>query len=346
MKLKKIVALLLVGVMATSMLAGCWGDEDDSSSSSSSSSGSTTGGDTGGTDSDDDDDEGSSRYTVTLQVGKGGSSTPDGSFTVNRGDDTTITITSNTGYDIASVSVNGTPETVSNKKTHTVSLQNVTSNVTVAASFTASSVDSISISGTPSKTTYAVGESFEPAGLVATVHYANGDSEEVTLTNDNASVDGNNAVKGGVTTFTIVYGGQSATYTLSGVTITPDESPYGESTYLTSEEMALIGEALNTKILYSRFSMGTDEGILTILKNASDYTAARSALTAAGNGVRPILCKNATSADDIIAYITNTLNLAMIPSENNNVYMMIYDTEDGPQCYILFIKEAGEMLEF
>lgn len=49
------------------------------------------------------------QYTITATAGNNGSITPSGSVSVNHGADQTFTIEADAGYEIASVSVDGTP---------------------------------------------------------------------------------------------------------------------------------------------------------------------------------------------------------------------------------------------
>ncbi|MBI2100713.1 MAG: right-handed parallel beta-helix repeat-containing protein [Candidatus Vogelbacteria bacterium] len=70
-------------------------------------------------------------YTITATAGSGGTITPSGSVTVSAGSSQTFTITPNTGYQIASVLVNGT--SVGAVASYTFS--NVQANQTISASF-------------------------------------------------------------------------------------------------------------------------------------------------------------------------------------------------------------------
>jgi hypothetical protein len=73
-----------------------------------------------------------STYTITASSGTGGSITPSGSVTVTEGDSQSFTITPNSGYQIADVTVDGT----SQGAVASYTFSNVTADHTIAASFT------------------------------------------------------------------------------------------------------------------------------------------------------------------------------------------------------------------
>ncbi|MDQ3014759.1 MAG: fibronectin type III domain-containing protein [bacterium] len=70
-------------------------------------------------------------YTITATAGSNGSISPSGSVGVDHGTDKTFTITPNSGYKIAALTVNGGAQTINS--THT--LTNITQNNTIAATF-------------------------------------------------------------------------------------------------------------------------------------------------------------------------------------------------------------------
>lgn len=96
-------------------------------------------------------------YTLTASTGSGGSISPSGSVIVSQGINQTFTITPNSGYKIASVTVDN--RSVATASTFTFS--NVTANHTISATFTAN-VASYSISATA-----GTGGSISPAGTTA-----------------------------------------------------------------------------------------------------------------------------------------------------------------------------------
>jgi hypothetical protein len=100
-------------------------------------------------------------YTITASAGTGGSISPSGAVSVNHGANSTFTITANTGYTIASVTVDGTP--VGAVSSYTFS--NVTAVHTISASFTVTTYTISASAGT--------GGSISPSGSVSVNHGAN-----------------------------------------------------------------------------------------------------------------------------------------------------------------------------
>jgi len=78
-------------------------------------------------------------FTITASAGTGGSISPSGTIVVNYGSSKAFTITASTGYNISSVTVDGS--SVGAVSSYTFS--NVTSNHTISASFTASLIVSL-----------------------------------------------------------------------------------------------------------------------------------------------------------------------------------------------------------
>ena len=74
-------------------------------------------------------------YTLTASAGTGGTISPSGIITVNHGANQTYTITPNTGYSVATVTVDG----VSQGAITSFTFNNVTANHTISATFTANS---------------------------------------------------------------------------------------------------------------------------------------------------------------------------------------------------------------
>ncbi|MDR2886703.1 MAG: bacterial Ig-like domain-containing protein [Bacteroidales bacterium] len=78
---------------------------------------------------------------------------------------------------------------------------------------------SIAVTAQPAKKTYAVGEAFDPAGMVVTATYSDETTAALTVTTDNFAYDFSTA--GANKTVTITYEGKTATVT--GITVTGDE---------------------------------------------------------------------------------------------------------------------------
>lgn len=84
-------------------------------------------------------------YTITATAGNGGSISPNGAVTVNAGADQTFTITSNSGYRIADVTVDGT----SVGAVGTYTFEDVVANHTINATFTYNGGGTITPDPTP-----------------------------------------------------------------------------------------------------------------------------------------------------------------------------------------------------
>ena len=116
-------------------------------------------------------------YTISASAGTGGLISPSGSTSVTSGGSQTYTITPNTGYSVASVTVDGT--SVSAVTSYTFS--NVTANHTIAATFTpviSSYTLTVTTSGTGSGsvTTSPTGTSFTAGTVVTLTATANASS--------------------------------------------------------------------------------------------------------------------------------------------------------------------------
>ena len=84
-------------------------------------------------------------------------------------------------------------------------------------------ITGITISGTPTKTQYYVGESFNPAGLTITASYDDESTKTVNASSCSWSPD---PLTEGTTTVTCTYGGKTATYT--GITVTQRAGVQGQ----------------------------------------------------------------------------------------------------------------------
>ena len=72
-------------------------------------------------------------YTITVNAGNGGSVSPNGTQTVNEGGNFTFAVTPNDCYEVASVTVNGAPVTLTANNQYTIN--NITANQDVNATF-------------------------------------------------------------------------------------------------------------------------------------------------------------------------------------------------------------------
>jgi hypothetical protein len=100
-------------------------------------------------------------YAITASAGTGGTITPSGSVSVNHGANQIFTITPNTGYSVATVTVDG----VSQGAISSYAFSNVTANHTISATFTANSVIISASAGS--------GGSISPSGAVTVIYGSN-----------------------------------------------------------------------------------------------------------------------------------------------------------------------------
>ena len=147
-------------------------------------------------------------YTITAKVdGEKGSITPS-EVTVKQGDSVTFTISRPGGYDIESLTVNGEDKVddvkLNGLDNNTYILSNVQANTEIIVSFAQSKTETaltFTADAVPNKKVYAVGETFEPAGLKMEATYENGDKGYVTLTNVNSKVKDGTGIMNGHTLF-------------------------------------------------------------------------------------------------------------------------------------------------
>ncbi len=102
-------------------------------------------------------------YTITASAGSGGSISPSGGINVNHGASQTFTITPNTGYQIASVLVDG----VSQGTPGSYSFSNVTAAHTIQATFTATPSYTLSVSKSGTGTGTVTGTGITAAPIAA-----------------------------------------------------------------------------------------------------------------------------------------------------------------------------------
>lgn len=86
---------------------------------------------------------------------------------------------------------------------------------------------SITISGTPTKTTYTAGDTFEPAGLDVTGHYSDGSDVTITEGITWSTPDALTAGQTSVSITATVNGVTSAEYTVTGLTVTAPKTLIG-----------------------------------------------------------------------------------------------------------------------
>lgn len=150
-------------------------------------------------------------YTITASAGTGGSISPSGSVSVVQGGNQTFSITPSSGYQISSVTVDGS--SVGAVSSYTFS--NVTANHTISASFSVRTYTITSSAGT--------GGSISPSGSVTVNH---GGSQSFTITANtgyqiaNVMVDGSSVGAVSSYTFSNVTANHTISASFSAITYT------------------------------------------------------------------------------------------------------------------------------
>ena len=111
------------------------------------------------------------------------STAPSVKYSVDGGTATSVSQTSNV-YTVTEISASSSL-TIQNVNTSNTQLRIKTIQITYETSGdtpTPKTLESVSVSGTPTKTSYTAGEDFDPAGLVVTGHYS--DNSDATITSD------------------------------------------------------------------------------------------------------------------------------------------------------------------
>ncbi len=167
-------------------------------------------------------------FVITATAGEGGTITPSGEVEVTEGESQSFAIEADEGYEIADVRVDG--ESVGAVESY--EFEGVDADHAIEASFEKveepgpgpePEIDFVAIKSFPTKTSYKVGESLDPAGLVLEVTYDNGETEDVAYNADDFAFDVTKFSSAGKKTVTVTYRGMhNATFR---VTVTADERP-------------------------------------------------------------------------------------------------------------------------
>ncbi|NLI81052.1 MAG: hypothetical protein GX443_05105 [Deltaproteobacteria bacterium] len=213
-------------------------------------------------------------FTITASAGPNGSISPLGSVNVTAGTNQTFTITPNSGYKIASLTVDGTTVAATNSYTF--------SNVTAAHS----------ISATFAPITYTISSSAGPNGSISpsgSVTVNHGASQSFTITPNSGykiaslTVDGTTVAATNSYTFSNVTAAHSisATFALSNQPPVAKAGP--DQTVVEGAEVKLVGsnstDPENTPLTYSWVQTGGTQVVL------SSSTAADPTFTAPTTGL-------------------------------------------------------------
>ena len=124
--------------------------------------------------------------------------------------------------------------------------------------------------------------------------------------------------------------------TLKNITINPTESEYGESKYLTEEDMKEIKEVFEETVENKNYIVGTNEAIKNQL--AANGVLNTSFLMGLNQGYISSRSESFV-CDDLGAlkeWIKSSMNFSYMPGANSTeIYMTIKDTADGKiECHI------------
>ena len=136
---------------------------------------------------------------------------------------------SSSNSSVISVNSDGTISALKGGSATVTATSSLNMNIKDSVTFNVKEVESISISGTPNKTTYYEGEKFNPLGLTVTARYSDGTRANVSV-NDCLWYDGTTyqeTLSEGTTSVVCYYGNASAT--CSGITVS--KAIHTEKTY-------------------------------------------------------------------------------------------------------------------
>ena len=310
-----------------------------SSGGSGSGSGSGNGSGSGSGTGDDGGNTTPVNCTITIVGSKNGSvTTTDGKTTVEKGTSVTFNVKPDNTYDLSKLTVNGEDKT-SQVENNQITLI-IDSDTEIEATFVKSKMKSWTVTGILNVTTYNVGEEFDPDGLYIQITYENGNIEKIPLKGQekNYIVDWPVKMDASVEAIWVKYNDESTAFTLKKITINPTESEYGESKYLTEEDMEEIEDVFEETVKNKNYAVGENEAIInrlatngkldyndySFLKNEGYQGSVRSVNTVCGN------------VGELKGWIQSNIDfVAMAGYPTTEIYMTIKDTADGKiECHI------------
>ncbi len=247
-------------------------------------------------------------FNITASAGAGGSISPDGSVSVKYGDNQTFTITSNTGYNIVDVSVNGSSAGAVSSYT----FNNVQASNTISATFaptptpppSATTTPTPAPTPTPKPTTPPTPKpSPTPSPFATTVPTTTGSDATVDLAISgnvtssqisNATITSNQSHKTATVSFTIT--GPSGTVGFSNMTIPKTAISYGTSpvVYIDGVQAPNQGYTQNVKNFYVWYTTSFSTHQVTI-----NFEAPKTALTLS---LGPVFAVGITVPEIILVY--------------------------------------------
>ena len=152
-------------------------------------------------------------YTIDIVSGEGGTTDPNGSVTVSKGEDLTIKFVPNNGYRLSKLIIDGSEIAVSGDS---YTIRNITKNMSVQAFFEQipeKKLIGIDIVKLPVKTEYVVGNVPDITGIEVVAMYSDGSS--VKIPESDLSVSPNKFDAAGNQKVTIEYGGFTDSYSVT-----------------------------------------------------------------------------------------------------------------------------------
>jgi len=141
---------------------------------------------------------------------------------------------------------------------------------------------SITVTSQPTKKTYLVDETFDPAGMIVTATYSDKSTTLVTINADNLTYDFSTAGTNKIVTITVTYEDKTATATVTGITVNPIPelvvTVLGEYTY-NGAPIEPSGE--NVTIKYGDITLTENDYTLSY---SSNINAGMASITATGRG--------------------------------------------------------------
>lgn len=299
----------------------------------------SSGGSGSGSGSGDDGNTGTTvNCTITIVGSEHGSVTTD-KTTVAQGTSVTFNVNPENTYDLSELTVNGDDKT-SQVENGQITLI-IDSDTKIEATFVKSEMDSWTVTGVLNFDTYNVGDEFNPDGLYIELKYKNNNTEKIYLKGQEKTYIVGWPVKmdASVEKIDVKYKDETKSFTLKNITINPTESEYGESKYLTEEDMEEIKDVFQEAIAYkSSYVVGTNEEIKNRLAtngklDHNDYSflmglgysgSVKSVNTVCGN------------VGELKGWIQSNIDfVAMAGYPTTEIYMTIKDTADGKiECHI------------
>ncbi len=239
----------------------------------------------------------------------------------------------------------------------------VDTSVKCTATITVKAISSISISGTPNKTSYYSGDSFAPAGLTVTGHFSDGTTTTIDVSDCTWTP---NPLTEGITSVTCTYSGKTATYTgitvskATGYTLVTDASSLaaGDKILIGYKSSGVVAGTLSDEYLSSvsatyndttieskpdsavEFTLGGSSGAWTLANSSGQLLGATKVknlawdsgtttwtISIATSGTATIT--NGTSSYGILEYNTNSPRFNTYSSGQKNPEIYRKSTDDA-----------------